>query len=322
VNIISIIVPIYNTANYLEKCIDSVLKQSYNNLEVILVNDGSTDNSIEICKKYHKIDNRISIIDKKNGGLASARNAGLDIAKGNYYGFIDSDDYIHPNMFEELINALTKYNADISMCGRTIVRNNKEHSLFTLNNPAVWSGKEAFSKLLLWDNIDTSSCDKLFKKNLFKEKRFPFGMIGEDAYIIPEIISNANILVHIGKPMYYWFQRSDSISNSMPTIKSFSDLMKSYKKIAGYSRDKYPDLCARSDHYFLKPIFWMVLRCYGSRRKFIDNNAKIYIINEFKTNILKMLCNPFFSFIEKIKLVLIYTNLYGLLVIIKKQIRF
>ena len=113
---ISIIVPVYNVESYLSNCIDSILNQTFKDFELILVNDGSTDKSLEICKHYKNMDDRIFIIDKKNGGLSSARNAGLDIIKGEYIGFVDSDDYIHPQMYELLYKQIIENEADISMC--------------------------------------------------------------------------------------------------------------------------------------------------------------------------------------------------------------
>lgn len=114
--LISVIVPIYNTSKYLSKCIDSIINQTYKNLEIILVNDGSTDNSLDICNKYKLIDSRIIIINKDNGGLSSAKNIGLDNHKGRYIAFIDSDDYVDNNFIGELYNNLISTNSDISLC--------------------------------------------------------------------------------------------------------------------------------------------------------------------------------------------------------------
>ena len=126
---ISIIVPIYNVEKYLRKCIDSILNQSYDNLQIILVDDGSPDNCPKICDEYLNKDNRIQVIHKSNGGLSSARNAGIKVANGKYIAFIDSDDYIELNMIEKLVNAIEKSNADLCICGIRWV--NKDGTLFT-----------------------------------------------------------------------------------------------------------------------------------------------------------------------------------------------
>ena len=114
---LTVIVPVYNSSKYLKKCIESILEQTYVNTEIILVNDGSTDNSIDICKEFKQIDNRIIVIDKENGGVASARNAGLEVATGSYVAFVDSDDYVEKDMYETMIEALNNNNADIVECG-------------------------------------------------------------------------------------------------------------------------------------------------------------------------------------------------------------
>ena len=115
-NLISIIVPIYNSENYIKKCLDSILAQTYSNLEVILIDDGSTDNSYNICKDYQKKDNRIVLLQQKNAGVSRARNHGLEVAKGEYIGFVDSDDYIEPEMYEILLNSIIESNSKIAIC--------------------------------------------------------------------------------------------------------------------------------------------------------------------------------------------------------------
>ena len=125
IDLISIIIPVYNVEQYLSRCIDSVINQTYKNLEIILIDDGSTDDSGEICDEYALKDNRIKVMHKQNGGVSSARNEGLDISKGNYIGFIDSDDFIEKDMYEFLYDLLTKNNCDISCCNKFIFKDNK-----------------------------------------------------------------------------------------------------------------------------------------------------------------------------------------------------
>ncbi len=126
---ISIIVPVYNVENYLKKCLDSIVNQTFKDIEIILINDGSTDNSLNICKEYAKKDHRIRLINKPNGGLSSARNVGIDLSTGEYLGFVDSDDWIALNMYEKLYNLCKIFNADISQC--KYIRNNEQK----LNTP-------------------------------------------------------------------------------------------------------------------------------------------------------------------------------------------
>lgn len=182
-NIITIIVPIYNVSKYLRKCIDSILAQSYTALEIILVDDGSPDDCGSICDEYAKKDTRIRVVHKENGGLSSARNAGLEIATGSYIGFVDSDDWIEPSMYEEMINLLEKENCDMVECGvnsaddkglkrvinnkvelltgrEALLRHMDKYQSYPLPIPAVWS--------------------KLYKADFWKTNRFPNGEIHED----------------------------------------------------------------------------------------------------------------------------------------------
>lgn len=143
---ISIIIPIYNVEKYLNKCIDSILNQTYSDLEIILVDDGSTDKSSEICEYYKEIDNRIRVIHKKNGGLSEARNVGIDIAKGEYIAFLDSDDWADENLYKRLYQLSQKYSSDISMCSFKWVQNEKE-VLNKIDEEIVYSNLEALNKI-------------------------------------------------------------------------------------------------------------------------------------------------------------------------------
>ena len=147
--LISIIVPIYNVEVYIRNCVDSILGQSYENIEIILVDDGSPDNCGDICDEYGSKDKRIKVIHKKNGGLSSARNAGIDIATGDYLGFIDSDDWIESDMYESLYTALTSHKADISVCGRYIVEGSRITTISDSEKAEVFTRSEALSELVL-----------------------------------------------------------------------------------------------------------------------------------------------------------------------------
>lgn len=173
---LSIIVPIYKTELYLKKCIDSILNQIFKNFELILVADGSPDRCGEICDEYAKKDNRIKVIHKKNGGQASARNEGLDIAKGNYIGFVDSDDWLEPNMYEVLYNEIIKSNSIISICKITTSKKikNKVKKIKILD-----SKEKIFDALLRENYLKWSVCNKLYKKEDIKNIRFLEGQIYE-----------------------------------------------------------------------------------------------------------------------------------------------
>ena len=214
--LISIIIPVYNVEKYLCKCLDSVLAQTYHNIQVILVDDGSTDRCPEICDEYKEKDNRVYVIHKKNGGISETRNAGLDIVNGQYIAFVDSDDSISQYMIERLYNALKESNADISVCGvedeYEDVQKDVLTSEFYVNKKTVISGERATEYILEDIVIVSHVWDKLYKTELFSGIRFPVGRRFEDMYVTHEVINRANTVVLIPDKLYTYLHRSTSIS--------------------------------------------------------------------------------------------------------------
>lgn len=212
--LISIIIPVYNVEKYLDRCISSVLNQTYQNLQIILVDDGSTDGSSDICDKYKAMDTGISVIHKKNGGAADARNRGLQIAEGEYVGFVDADDYIARDMYECLYEELKRRGCDIACCGR-VNRYDKKAKLkswvdYTKKQATYLNNEEAMRALLLYDDIDFSPCDKLFSFNVLKNICFPVGRSSEDIPVIYEAFKRSNGVVHIGAAKYNYCHRKGS----------------------------------------------------------------------------------------------------------------
>lgn len=162
-DLISIVVPVYNVENYLDRCVKSIIAQVYTNIEIILVDDGSSDNSGKICEKWKEKDKRIIVIHKKNGGLSSARNAGIEIAKGKYIAFVDSDDYISKNMYSELYRVLKQNNSDIAICGRKYVWDNgKRYCRYHYDKRIEnYSSKEAIREMNSFRKFDMAAWDKL-----------------------------------------------------------------------------------------------------------------------------------------------------------------
>jgi glycosyltransferase involved in cell wall biosynthesis len=214
--LISIIVPVYKVEDYLEKCIKSILAQSLTNFELILIDDGSPDKCGEICDSYADKDSRINVIHKKNEGLSSARNTGLDIAKGEYIGFIDSDDWIESNMYETLLALLVDNNADIAQCEfikscdeEGIVDNSDRKNIETFNNI------ESLRNLYNEKSISTVvSWNKLYRRSLFENVRFPKGKIHEDEFTTHKLLYKSKKLVYTDKAFYYYRQNPNSIMNS------------------------------------------------------------------------------------------------------------
>ncbi|WP_022772809.1 glycosyltransferase family 2 protein [Butyrivibrio sp. AE2015] len=220
--LISVIVPIYNVEKYLEKCIYSITNQTYKNLEIILVNDGSTDNCSTIIDSFIKLDNRIKYFFQENAGLSAARNTGIENASGDYYLFIDSDDYIHPRMVEILYNNLKEYNADISICDLHWIEEGESVGEYVDNNPMVYSGKDVLRKLIGDDLISVVAWNKLYKKEIFEEIRYPVGRIHEDEFVIHRILAKCHKSVYTDAKLYFYIKRKGSIVSTQSS-KSLGD---------------------------------------------------------------------------------------------------
>lgn len=211
---ISVIVPIYNTEQYLERCVDSILAQTYTNLEIILVDDGSKDSSPEICDRYGQTDNRVKVVHKQNGGLSSARNAGLDVATGDYVGFVDSDDYISKEMYAVLANALNESDCEISnaMYVRVDEFGNTRPSKVPHDaDKEILS--EQFVRELMLHTGDVSVCTKLFKTELFDGLRFPEGKLNEDLLFMLKVFETVQRVAFVAHKGYFYFTRSGSTSS-------------------------------------------------------------------------------------------------------------
>lgn len=238
--LISVIVPVYKVEKYLKRCIESIQKQTYQNLEIILVDDGSPDRSGEICDEYAKTDARIKVVHKPNGGLSDARNAGLSICTGELIGFVDSDDYIAPNFFEKLYQYKMEHHAEISVCN--YVRFQGETVSDTKTEPKsvkVWKGKEALENIYGSYGHLLSACvwNKLYDADLFENLRFPVGMKNEDEYILPRLIDKAETMVYAEEGLYYYYINEGSITEDSGYLMS-DDVYKIFEDRMAYFEDK------------------------------------------------------------------------------------
>ncbi len=207
---ISVIVPIYNTEKYLQRCIASIQNQTYPDLEIILVNDGSVDKSGEICDKLAREDKRIHVIHQKNAGVSAARNTGLSVASGEYVGFIDSDDYVSPDMFGYMLGMAIKYDANVVQCGRVNVYNdeikaNHDESIIVVDS--LYATKE----LMCSRQFRSSCCDKLYRKDVLQAQLFDKSLsTGEDFIFNYNVLKRAANVVISEKVCYFYYYRSDS----------------------------------------------------------------------------------------------------------------
>lgn len=215
--LITVIIPVYNVKPYLSKCLESVGKQSYKNLEIILVDDGSDDGSFSICKEFSKRDSRIKLYHTKNLGLSHARNVGLDHANGKYIVFVDSDDYIHENMISTMMDKAE--DADLVICNYKRVLNDTPKKIpqdAKCLKDDSWNYKQFWEHYYL-KNLNVFCCvawNKLYKRKLFKNIRYPINEIHEDEYIINDIVSRCNKIKIINDVLYYYVQRGNSIMHN------------------------------------------------------------------------------------------------------------
>ncbi|PJJ84049.1 glycosyltransferase family 2 protein [Mucilaginibacter auburnensis] len=244
--LISVIIPIYKVENYLQPCVDSVLAQTYQNLEVILVDDGSPDNCGKLCDAYAEKDKRIVVIHKPNGGLSDARNAGLDVCKGELIAFVDSDDLVHHQFIELLYNGLTKNNADMAFCGvsKFYDDDNVDDKITNSSanvNMVLFDQTQMFDELLferrsVYEHI--VSWNKLYTKKIWDVLRFPKGRIHEDEFVIHHILDLCEKITYIDSALYFYRQRKDSIMFVKRTAKQLLDKYYAFEDRKAYFRKK------------------------------------------------------------------------------------
>ena len=209
--VISVIIPIYNTKTALPRCIESVINQTYKDIEIILVDDGSTDGSSEICDSYAEKFENIRVIHKENGGLSSARNEGIEVAKGRFLAFVDSDDYVHKDFLKALYSNLIEYDAHISECEYLCVDDKSTALDNSTRDVKIFDGTEAIKGFLNNNSVESVACNKLYKKEIFDDIRYPYGRIHEDEFVIHHVLFKCKRLVHTTEYLYYYCRHSNSI---------------------------------------------------------------------------------------------------------------
>lgn len=240
--LISVIVPVYKTEAYLTKCLESIQSQTYPNLEIILVDDGSPDRSGELCDALQEKDARIKVVHKENGGLSSARNAGLDVMSGAYVGFVDSDDWIQPEMYARLMELMQRYDAQIAAGGMMMETGQQFNPHGDKDTePVLFNRLEALQAVTLNEQITNSFCDKLFRADLFRTLRFPVGEFFEDFKTIHKCLELADQVVYTSQPMYIYRQTEQSISRGDFHPRMFEDAYAA-KARSAYYLEKYPQI--------------------------------------------------------------------------------
>lgn len=273
---VSVIVPVYNVQGYLKKCIESIINQTYTNLEIILVNDGSTDKSGQICDEFAEKDLRIKVCHKVNGGLSDARNRGIDMATSEWITFIDSDDYVASDYIEYLFKLIQDYDGDIAIATFKYVTNQKE--IDHANGEVVAMSKEvALERMLLNDGFDMGAWAKMYRTEYFKNIRYPVGKLFEDSGTTYKLIDQANKIIFGSKAIYYYINRVDSIVNGSFNPRKF-DLIEMNEEMNEFIEKKYPNLTYASKRRLIWAYFSTLNQVLASdNKKIISKYAPLLV---------------------------------------------
>lgn len=313
--LISVIVPIYNIESYIERCIQSLLRQTYNNLEIILIDDGSTDKSGAICDALSIKNDKVNVIHKVNGGSSDARNAGIKVAKGTIISFVDGDDEIDEQMYEKLIVNMDENSADIAMCRIKRIEDGREfvtREFVNEQSSALLTGTEAM-ELLFLDKIDCSVCVKIFKKELFQDIKFPIGKTNEDFAVLYRLFHRCKKISYIKDALYNYYCREGSVTKTSFNEKQF-DKIDNCREMCIYVNDNVPRLKSVANYYFVLQTMYLLktmilenIKGYEDHyillRKIIKFNTK-YILRTKYMNFkekLMCLCLGWFPKIYKMK---------------------
>lgn len=244
---ISVIVPVFKVEKYIRTCVRSILNQTYKDYELILVDDGSPDGCPQICDQYARNNENIRVIHKENGGLSDARNAGVEIARGEYVTFVDSDDYVAADYLEELHRIIKQSNADIAVTGIKTLKEGDEIKNIDAKQGTVfvYSKEEALEKMLYQDTLDTSACAMLLPIRIAREFPFPVGKYHEDEFTTYKYYSAANKVAVTTKPQYFYVQRENSIMHVFG--RSSLDELDAADNLVRYCENNYPQLVSAAE---------------------------------------------------------------------------
>ena len=294
--LISVIVPVYKAEAYLERCVNSIINQTYKNLEIFLVDDGSPDNCGQICDEYAKADSRIRVIHKQNGGQSSARNAALDVMTGDYVGFVDSDDWIEPSMYERLMSLVQEFGAEISVCGVQCDWSNGKTVFYNDEYPACqevehWNKIDALRELTLSKKITNAPWNKLFESRIFDGIRMREGWVYEDFEIMPKCVERADNIVYDPTPLYHYIMTDESTTRGTFQKRRFVEADVSREIVEHYKKN-YPELTGYVIARHVE-ICLVLIHASAKAKEFADLRKEL--INEVK----RIKASVFFNFLNK-----------------------
>lgn len=296
---ISVIVPVYNVMAYLTRCVDSIRKQTYRNLEILLVDDGSTDNSGALCEKFALEDKRIRIFHKENGGSSSARNLGIEKATGDFIGFVDSDDYIEPEMYERLLAMMLEENLLVTQCSRDEIdeQGNRMPDVCTPPEGQVLVESEDFLRELLMHRGDCSFCTKLVEATLLKQHHFPEGELNEDFRLLTELLPQIPAIGILPEQEYHVFYRYGSNTRTrdreeFPRV--FTDIVNNADRVEVLVKERYPGLTAEAERFALIQRLDYMLHIPISQMK-KDNVFYMQVCGYLKSHRKEIKTNPYLT---------------------------
>ncbi len=327
-NKISVIVPVYNVEPFLEQCVDSILSQTHTDLQIILVDDGSKDGSGQLCDRLSKKDTRIEVIHKENAGSSSARNVGLEIARGDYISFIDSDDFIDSTMYEQMLRVFEKCNCDIVGCAinRYYYKENvcKRYIHYNYTEILTDFTQAELEKLHILCQIDCSTCNKLFKREIIINERFKEGVVtNEDFLFFYHIYKKIKKLTYLNLPLYYYRYTENSVSNSF-NLKSFHIIDTGLDIKKDIDRCGKNELKSAADRYLYSMCFAYCFAIRYKCKKGVYKKRYDQMFDLLKNNLKAIILNPYFPKSRKIiiflfvKFTFAFDMVYRMVKIIKK----
>lgn len=301
--LISVIVPVYNAEKYLKRCTDSILRQTYSNIELILVNDGSKDGSLKLCHEIAASDSRVKVLDKPNGGAASARNMGLDHASGDYIGFCDADDFPDLNMYEILLVKMKELQADMVDCTAKDLDENGNliHTDKNTGSTVMQSVEEAVKRIFLRKG-NVSLCTRLFKKSIVADLRIPEGRRVEDFFFTICCLLRSSCNVIVEKPLYNCVSRSNSVTRSA-TGSIYLDALFFYDRAVEKLRGHGLDFPSEQEYYRLKMYYLLSLSATAGEWRIYKKEMKA-CLHDLRKHLRKIWQNPYLKFKERLTLYL------------------
>ncbi len=291
--LVSVIVPIYNVEQYLEHCILSLVNQNYKLLEIILIDDGSTDSSGEICEKWLQKDSRIHVIHKKNEGLSAARNTGIVNSHGEFITFVDSDDYVHKDYINNLLDACLKNKVKLAI-GKLLAVTDDNPTEWNYDNESseneILSKEELFLQLFSSRNVETVvACGKIYHRSLWKDLRFPLGRIHEDAIIVQDIFNQIQDAAWVNRILYYYRSNLNSITQKKYNLQRLDELYAYERRLSLFHQNKWQMLFQKQLYVYLSRIIYhyqMITKMNNITK--IERNEIFKLYNKYLSSISKI----------------------------------